>query len=376
MKRIMMTAVMLGLGGGVYAAEFGDLASVKAAGLKDMVAEEGLVVPAAPVKAKSGFHIAASLLGDYRLVENVSGSCYEQVEVVPEDFLNAPLGNNLGLYGLPRGQGLIIGQVLEINAGLRFDREENPMQILPLPFQSSLIGYRPRLAEFDGSRLVYKTGEVRNIKPPVIKKGEILEVVRDGSELKISEGVFEGENISFGDVCRYTRKAVGLPVSAKSGAALSVPALSVPAPQAGSSDKLFAKKAVCRDAFVTMMDQPAEQAVPELKRMFEGINTADQKACRMEITYNETPQKRGSIDIYVLDSRLDPFNHRVPAANDDASCSAANTSVSAKYSWRQDSGWHYKYSTELSITKLQDGKLEVTYRQNKGEKLTCVGTIR
>ncbi|MCM2266261.1 MAG: hypothetical protein NDI60_00650 [Elusimicrobiales bacterium] len=167
--------------------------------------EAAAVPAAAPVKAVSDFHIAASLMGEYRLAEKISGNCYEQVEVVPEEFLNAPLGNNLGLYGLPRGQGFIISQVLEINTGLRFDRDENPMQILPFPFQSSLIGYRPRLAEFDGSRLVYKTGEVRKIKPPVIKKGEILEVVLDGSSLKISEGTFEGENVSFRDVCRYTR---------------------------------------------------------------------------------------------------------------------------------------------------------------------------
>lgn len=152
--------------------------------------------------------------------------------------------------------------------------------------------------------------------------------------------------------------------------------VNAPVPQPVAADKLFAKKAICRDAFVTMMNQPAEQAVPEMKRMFEGINTADQKVCRMEITYKENQEKRGSIDVYVLDSRLDPFNHQVPATNEDASCSAGNTSVSARYSWRQDSGWHYKYSTELSIKKLEDGRLEVTYRQNKGEKLTCVGMIR
>ena len=152
--------------------------------------------------------------------------------------------------------------------------------------------------------------------------------------------------------------------------------VNAPVPQQAASEKLFEKEAICRDAFVTMMNQPAQQTVPEIKRMFEGINTADQKVCRMEITYRETQDKRGNIDVYVLNSRLDPFNHQVPAANDDASCSASNTSVSAKYSWRQDSGWHYKYSTELSIKKLEDGRLEVTYRQDKGDKLTCAGTIR
>jgi len=152
--------------------------------------------------------------------------------------------------------------------------------------------------------------------------------------------------------------------------------VNVPVSRPAAADKLFAPKAICRDAFVTLMNQQAEPAVPELKRMFEGVNTADQKVCRMEITYKENREKRGDIDVYVLDSRLDPFNHMVPASNDVSSCSAANTSVNAKYSWRQESGWHHKYSTELSIKKLEDGRLEVSYRQNNGEKLTCVGVIR
>ena len=34
MKRLLIAAVMLGLGGGAYAADFGDLGGMKAAGLK------------------------------------------------------------------------------------------------------------------------------------------------------------------------------------------------------------------------------------------------------------------------------------------------------------------------------------------------------
>lgn len=161
--------------------------------------------PASPAAVSAhyapDFHIAASLMGEYRLAEKVSGSCYESLEVVPETFGNAPLGGNIGIYGLPRGQGHMISQVLEINTGLRFDRYENPMVILP--FQSGFLGYRPRQADFDGSKLVYKTGELRKIKPFSMKKGEILEVVRDGSSLKVSEGTFEGEKVSFTSVCRY-----------------------------------------------------------------------------------------------------------------------------------------------------------------------------
>ena len=45
MKRILIAAVMLGLAGGAYAADFGDLGGVKAAGLKALAAAEGIVVP-------------------------------------------------------------------------------------------------------------------------------------------------------------------------------------------------------------------------------------------------------------------------------------------------------------------------------------------
>lgn len=163
--------------------------------------------PAAPVSASAhyapDFHIAASLMGEYLLTEKVAGSCYERLEIVPETFGNAPLGGNIGVYGLPRGQGLIVSQVLEINAGLRFDRYENPMAILP--FQSGFMGWRPRQAHFDGNRLVYRTGELRKFKPARITRGEILEIVaRDGS-LAVSEGKFDEKGTSFSTVCRYTR---------------------------------------------------------------------------------------------------------------------------------------------------------------------------
>lgn len=160
-------------------------------------------VPAAVAVQKAAPHPAAPLMGNYRLTHKEAGSCYEELEIVPEEFGNTPLGNNIGIYGLPRGQGLIVSQVLEINGGLRFDRYENPMVILP--FQSGFMGYRPRQADFDGSKLVYKTGELRKIKPFSIKKGEILEVVKDGASLKISEGTFEAEKVSFTAVCRYAR---------------------------------------------------------------------------------------------------------------------------------------------------------------------------
>lgn len=169
-------------------------------------------LPAAPeVPAVSGsvaaekqgpaVHPAAGFMGKYRLTRKESGNCYQDLEIVPQDFLNTPLGNNIGIYGLPAGQGLIVSQVLEINAGLRFDKHENPMGILPL--QGGLMGYRPRQAELDGKTLVYKTGELSVLKPAVIKTGEILEAVLDGSSLKLSKGAFDGNAVFFKDVCRY-----------------------------------------------------------------------------------------------------------------------------------------------------------------------------
>jgi len=163
---------------------------------------EAAAVPAAEA-VKAAAHPAAPLMGNYKLAAKELGSCYEELEIVPEEFGNTPLGNNIGIYGLPRGQGLIVSQVLEINGGLRFDRYENPMVILP--FQSGFMGYRPRQAEFDGKKLVYRTGELKKIKPSSIKKGEILEAVKDGLSLKISEGTFEGEKVSLTSVCRYVR---------------------------------------------------------------------------------------------------------------------------------------------------------------------------
>lgn len=47
MKRILIAAVMLGLGGGAYAADFGDLGGLRAARIKALAAAEGIVVPEA-----------------------------------------------------------------------------------------------------------------------------------------------------------------------------------------------------------------------------------------------------------------------------------------------------------------------------------------
>lgn len=164
--------------------------------------------PATPVthvaagKPVSG-HPAAALMGQYSLLEKAQGECYERLQVVPESFLNTLADVSIGIYGLPEGEGLIVSQVLEINSGLRFDRQENPMGIFP--FQSGLIGYVPRQADFDGKKLVYKTGEPARQKPSSIKKGEIVEAVLEGKTLKISKGTFDGANVSFNSVCKYLR---------------------------------------------------------------------------------------------------------------------------------------------------------------------------
>ena len=46
MKKVLMLAVMMGMGGGAYAADFSDLAGVKAADLEAVFAAEGVAVPA------------------------------------------------------------------------------------------------------------------------------------------------------------------------------------------------------------------------------------------------------------------------------------------------------------------------------------------
>ena len=46
MKRILIAAVMMGMTGGAYAADFNDLAGVRSAGLKALAAAEGIAVPA------------------------------------------------------------------------------------------------------------------------------------------------------------------------------------------------------------------------------------------------------------------------------------------------------------------------------------------
>lgn len=147
------------------------------------------------------------------------------------------------------------------------------------------------------------------------------------------------------------------------------------APQPAPTEKLFEPTAICRDAFVNMINGAPEGTAPELRRVLEGINTADQSACRMEFTYVESQDKRGNIYVYVPDSVMNPFNHYVPASNEAPSCSAGAAAVWARHSWTQDSGWHHKFTTELAIKRLPEGLLEVTYGQGKGAKLTCVGRI-
>ena len=149
----------------------------------------------------AGLRAAVDLCGRYNVGLFTKVHPLRSHSIAAQGGINAPLGNNIGIYGLPAGQGLIVGQVLEINAGLRFDKYENPMGILP--FHGSLMGYRPRQAEFDGKTLIYKTGELRVLKPSVMKTGEILEAVLDGSSLKLSKGAFNGSAVLFKDVCRY-----------------------------------------------------------------------------------------------------------------------------------------------------------------------------
>ncbi|MCX5796193.1 MAG: hypothetical protein NTY77_11910 [Elusimicrobia bacterium] len=142
----------------------------------------------------------SSLVGRYSLDKRIVGDCYARIEIVQESFLNA-VGPNLGIYGLPQGQGLIVAQVLDINRGYKVDVNENPMAILP--GSSSIIGYRPREASFDGNRLRYREGELAKAKNPNLHKGDVHEVELKNGILSVRSGTFSLWGDEFTDVCAY-----------------------------------------------------------------------------------------------------------------------------------------------------------------------------
>ncbi|MFA6029201.1 MAG: hypothetical protein WC969_05045 [Elusimicrobiota bacterium] len=140
--------------------------------------------------------------GQYRLEKKLSGACYAQLQVVPETFGNSKNQDDLGFYGLPEGQGLIAEQVLDINNGLQTDRYTNPMTLLP--FQSDLIGYRPRLATSDGRVLTYVQGELSKFRP-TLENGEFFQAELKDGLLLIRKGKVVESAFVLQDSCVYVR---------------------------------------------------------------------------------------------------------------------------------------------------------------------------
>jgi|GEM_PF-6100820 len=139
------------------------------------------------------------LVGIYKLEKAEAGNCYENIEIVTETSQISETGSGLGIYGLPRGSGRVVAQVLDINAGIKYDLVQNPM--IPTPDR-----YRPRVASFNGVKLVSKVGEVFPVPPPGITAGEIVEAESVPGGLKVRSGEFTQAGVTVKDACSYKRE--------------------------------------------------------------------------------------------------------------------------------------------------------------------------
>lgn len=158
----------------------------------------------------AGWSAAASpvpaLVGTYELRQGVLGDCHEGIFAVRESFLNSGVGSeqvSLSFYGLPRGSGKVIAQVLDIGAGLQQDRDENPMSMLPVPD----VKYRKRLATWDGAVLTYRQGKLARFFPD-LESGDMFQARLDGRRLVIESGEFYRAGGPFGLVkarCVYEK---------------------------------------------------------------------------------------------------------------------------------------------------------------------------
>jgi hypothetical protein len=68
-----------------------------------------------------------SFLGEYTLLENDSGNCYEQMEVYAKDPGYDCQDTSLTFVGLPRGGGHWIHAACNFNLGEKVRVQENPM---------------------------------------------------------------------------------------------------------------------------------------------------------------------------------------------------------------------------------------------------------
>lgn len=158
----------------------------------------------------AGWSAAASpgpaLIGTYELQQGILGGCHEGIFVRQEFFLNSGVGSgqvSLSFYGLPQGSGKVIAQVLDIDAGLQQDRDENPMSMLPVPD----VKYRRRLATWDGAALTYRQGKLARFNPD-LDSGTMFQARLEGERLVIESGEFYSAGGPFGLVqnrCVYKR---------------------------------------------------------------------------------------------------------------------------------------------------------------------------
>jgi hypothetical protein len=122
-----------------------------------------------------------------------------------------------------------------------------------------------------------------------------------------------------------------------------------------------------------MAQESTAGAELKFKKSFRGTEDKTGKACNLEFSYAENRDRRGSLYVEVLNSPMMPFNHYVAVSND--SCGGDADSVKGRYSFKQDSGWHTRFTTTLNMTKLNNGTLKVVYGQDGGSNLTCTGSF-
>jgi hypothetical protein len=130
---------------------------------------------------------------------------------------------------------------------------------------------------------------------------------------------------------------------------------------------------VCRDAFVNLMGESANNSKVNFKKTLDGVDSKG-AVCSFKISlYETTDLKKGLINIDA--PLLNPFNHSMPAEN-SKKCDNNAQEVKGFYSFKQDSGWHHRFTSKLSLSKsAENGKISVTYRQ-EGSTITCTGELK
>ncbi|MFA6316382.1 MAG: hypothetical protein WC943_03105 [Elusimicrobiota bacterium] len=182
--------------------ELREAASAAAKPKAVVVSETGRAKTSEPERA------ASFLLGIYHLDHPVVEWCPPVLEVVAEKFGNSGVGDrqeSYGFYGHPRGTGLLISQILDVNAGVQKDRDENPMSFKPWPD----VSYRLREAAVSGDTLTFRQGHLSRWSPD-LDSGTLFEASLRGRTLTVRSGLFFKRNGPIGELrlhCVYTKAA-------------------------------------------------------------------------------------------------------------------------------------------------------------------------